>query len=696
MRSKDIAIVGILLAIGAILRYFSNIIPGAIVANPIIALYCLAIILIAPKVRDALGIGIVAGIVSALISHSIFPPGNLVSEPVGALVCLGVFLLTRKRIPFSPAISTLVATLASGFTFLLISIIVIVAGVIPLSGQFGTIEAFVITLSPVIILTAIFNSVITQVLYFPSSRILMRGIKGEKEPAAKTTSPENKIVGPSESTESTEPTGNIPSEDEESPFAIVFRDFTYDYPTGKRPALSGINLTINRGECILVNGTTGAGKTTLCLAAAGILSHEYEGEGKGTIEIFGRDVSSYADMGDIGKHVGVVFDDADAQLIFTTVEEEVLSGLENRGLEAAEVVKRLEEIMKLTNIGQLRYRSPHTLSGGQKQRVALASTLASGTDCLILDEATAELDTVATEQIISILTKLKEEGKTIIVVEQKPEALSAIADRVIFIDNGRLVSETSPSEFFSGKEKEVAENPVTFAHGSGKKDADESGAVVSIRDLVHDYGGFRALDGISVDFYPGEFIAIIGENGSGKTTLSKHLNGLLKPTSGTVTVAGIDASGSGVIELSRHVGLVFQNPDTMLFEDTVEKEIAFGLKNISMEYSEEYIDEIISEVGLSDQKGAFPRSMSRGERQRLAIACVVAMKPGVIILDEPTTGLDPVESERIMNILEGLSQAGHTIIMVSHDMNIVENHAARVIKMADGRIISDTFMEADE
>lgn len=683
MRSKDIAIVGILLAIGAILRYFSNIIPGAIVANPIIALYCLAIILIAPKFRDALGIGIVAGIVSALISHSIFPPGNLISEPVGALVCLGVYLATRKKLPFSPGIATLVATLASGFTFLLVSILVIVAGIIPMAGQFGTIEAFFIALSPVVILTAIFNSVITQVLYFPSSRILMRGMKGEME---------------SVPVQGEEPASVKDSETlYESTVAVEFKNYTYNYPTGKRPALLDINLRINRGECVLINGTTGAGKTTLCLAAAGILHHEYEGEEKGTVGIFGRDVSSYTDMGDIGKHVGVVFDDADAQLIFTTVEEEVLSGLENRGLEAAEVVKRFEEIMKLTNIGQLRYRSPHTLSGGQKQRVALASTLASGTDCLILDEATAELDTVATEQIIAVLTKLKNEGKTIIVVEQKPKALSAIADRVIFIDKGKLVSETSPSEFFGEKEAEISGSSVSFGYSPEETGGNQGREpVVSIRDLVHDYGGFRALGGISVDFYPGEFIAIIGENGSGKTTLSKHLNGLLKPTSGTVMVSGIDSSGSGVIELSRHVGLVFQNPDTMLFEDTVEREIEFGLMNISMDYTEGYIDEILEEVGLSEQKGAFPRSMSRGERQRLAIACVVAMKPDVILLDEPTTGLDPVESARIMNILEGLSGAGHTIIMVSHDMDIVEDHAARVIKMADGKIISDTFKGAAE
>ena len=145
--------------------------------------------------------------------------------------------------------------------------------------------------------------------------------------------------------------------------AIKFENFSYTYPSGSHPALTGIDLDIKKGECILVNGTTGAGKTTFCLAAAGILTHEYEGSSEGTITIFGKDVRDYQNMGDIGKKIGVVFDDADAQLIFTTVEEEVLSGLENRGLSSADVKERLEKILKLTDIEKIRYRPPHTLSG---------------------------------------------------------------------------------------------------------------------------------------------------------------------------------------------------------------------------------------------------------------------------------------------------------------------------------------------
>ncbi|WOF15483.1 ATP-binding cassette domain-containing protein [Methanoplanus sp. FWC-SCC4] len=667
MKSRDIAIVGILLAIGAILRYLSNIVPGAIVANPIIALYCLAIILIVPKIRDALGIGIVAGVVSALISHSIFPPANLISEPLGALVCLGVYLAARKRVPFAPGISTFVATLASGFTFLAISIFVIVSGIIGQPGESFTVGAFVIAISPIIILTAIANSVIAQILYIPSSRILMRSASGS---------------------DSVSEISKNQTDNSDEKCAIDFDNYSFRYPLEKTGSLNEINLKIKKGECVLVNGTTGAGKTTLCLAAAGILHHEYEGESFGTVSIFGKNVSKYADMGDIGRKVGVVFDDADAQLIFTTVEEEVLSGLENRGLPPEEVKQRLEEIMELTNIEGLRYRAPHTLSGGQKQRVALAATLASGTECLILDEATAELDEDATEMIISVLERLKSQGKTIIVIEQKPGQMSGIADRIITLDKGFVKSVTTPDKYYPEIPVETEECMKDVFQKPTHLPKDP---VISIKNLVHRYGNERGLDGVSLEIYPGELVAIIGENGSGKTTLSKHLNGLLKPDEGEVLVCGINTQKASVTELARHAGLVFQNPDTMLFEDTIEKEILFGLKNIGkdLDPDSDYIKEVLDEAGLLHQSGKFPRSMSRGERQRLAISCVTAMNPEVIILDEPTTGLDEKEASRVMKILKRLGESGHTVIMVSHDMEVVKNHAKRIIKMTDGKISAD-------
>ena len=748
MKSRDIAIVGILLAIGAILRYLSNIVPGAIVANPIIALYCLAIILIMPRLKDVISIGIVAGIISALISHSILPPANLISEPLGAVVCMASYAVLRKNVPLSAGLATFVSTLVSGFTFLAICLVVILAGVIPEPMETFTIGAYVLLLSPIIILTAVANSIITQILYIPSSKILMRGSAGKagkaamsgaaeeeiqdadaevetgtetKAEAADADADADKIEAAETDTEtkadtqpaqsagaaiSTADSADAAAEDSNVP-AIKFDNFSYTYPSGSKPALTDIDLDIAKGECILVNGTTGAGKTTFCLAAAGILTHEYEGSSTGTISIFGKDVRDYENMGEIGRRIGVVFDDADAQLIFTTVEEEVLSGLENRGLSSADVKERLEKILKLTDIEKIRYRPPHTLSGGQKQRVALAATLASGTDCIILDEATAELDTHATGVIISILRELKAQKKTIIVVEQKPREMAEITDRVVMIEKGHVAGVVSAKEFFDNyrDDEDTADLKSEVADGDSDgngnagagedtdavADYDSRETAIKITDLVHRYGENRGIDGLSLEIKHGELVAVIGENGSGKTTLSKHLNGLLKPTSGDVIVAGLNTKESTVTELANHAGLVFQNPDTMLFEETVEKEILFGLKNIGKKEEEcdGLIDGILAEVGLSEKRKVFPRSMSRGERQRLAIACVTAMRPEIIILDEPTTGLDPLEAKRIMGILTRLSRQGHTVIMVSHDMKIVKNYAQRIIKMADGKIVED-------
>ncbi|MEN6343359.1 MAG: energy-coupling factor transporter ATPase [Methanospirillum sp.] len=481
---------------------------------------------------------------------------------------------------------------------------------------------------------------------------------------------------------------------------IELEQYSYAYPSRTENALENVSLRVKRGEIVLVTGPTGAGKTTLCLAASGVLHHDYGGASSGRIALMGRDVAEYDGLAEIGRHVGVVFDDPDAQLIFTTVEEEIASGLEGLPLPREELLARMERILELTGTADLRDRAPHTLSGGQKQRVAIAATLALGTGILILDEPTSELDEEGTQRLFRILQQLKAEGTTVLIVEHKLDALFALADRMIFLEGGRILAEGAPEELLRDERVRAvlhAGPPAMALHSGGRHRIPTSAPpIIRIDGLVHAYNGVAALRGLDLAIRPGEFVAVIGDNGSGKTTLIKHLVGLLKPTGGSVTVKGTDTRNAAIHELARSVGLVFQNPDTMLFEETVEREIAFGPSNLGYPDVADRVMRALDEVGLAAQRHTYPRSLSRGERQRLAIACVIATAPDVIVLDEPTTGLDAVESARVMALASRLREEGKTIVMVTHNMRIVEDFADRVVLLDHGILAADSDAGGEE
>jgi energy-coupling factor transporter ATP-binding protein EcfA2 len=475
---------------------------------------------------------------------------------------------------------------------------------------------------------------------------------------------------------------------------IELQNFSYTYPHTVQAALHRISLPVEKGRCVMVTGPSGAGKTTLCLAAAGILYHEYGGKKDGRVTIDGKDVATYATLSELAKTIGIVFDDAEAQMIFTTVEEEILSALEYRGLEAKVIEERLASITATTYLTDLLNRSPHHLSGGQKQRVALAATLALGNDVLILDEPTSELDEHATRRIVDILTALKRQGKTILLIEHKYLHFRDMVDTLVVLEAGNVSAMGPPDEVL--RNERIRKVVIPDFSGirdmqpeSGAKNGVPSSAVVAVHHLSYAYGDVIALNDISLDIRAGEFVAIVGENGSGKTTLVKHFNRLLSPTSGDVIIRGKNTKDSTIADLARDVGLVFQNPDHMFFADTVKDEIGFGLKNLKIQNGDTIIDAALQEVGLLHTKDLYPRWLSRGERQRLAIACVIAMSPSLIVLDEPTTGLDGNEARLVMEILKTLQNEGHTIIVITHNKEIAQNCADRIITMEKGSIISD-------
>lgn len=643
MKSRDIALVGILLAAGAIARYISLFVPGAIVANLTIAFYCLAIILVVPKFREAIGIGLVAGIICAVFSHSIFPLGNLISEPIGAVVCLAVYKLIKDHTRLAPAVATAVATPASGFSFIGITCCVMLAT--SPDATVGTVLAFAIAMVPIVASAVIVNTIIAQIVAMPATTVMQK--------TRSVTKTEHTVPAP----------GDTP---------IVLDHVGFTYQATETPSLDDISLAVREGEFIVINGPSGAGKTTLARALSGVLVHAYGGDLTGSISIAGKYADEYEDVTELSKQVSMVFDDADAQLIFTTVEEEILTGLETRGLSADEVAQKLDEIYKITCTGHLKDRAPHALSGGQKQRVAMAAALSRETPILVLDEATSELDKNARRQVYMLLKNLTDRGHIVILVEHMTDETLGYATRMIRLENGKIVYDGEPvSENFT-----CTEIPKTSASGE---------TILTADHLTHRFGEVLALDDVSLTFAKGEIVAILGENGSGKTTLVKHLNGLLRPDSGKVLLNGEDITGTSVSEIAKCVGLVFQNPDTMLFENTCEKEILFGLKNIGNPDPASARAALVA-VGLGGKANVNPRHLSRGERQRLALACVLAMDQQIVIMDEPTTGLDMRESYEIMRVLTGMRNAGKTILMVTHNPVLAEKFSDRIVEMETGRV----------
>ena len=669
MRSRDIALVGIMLAAGAIARYISLFVPGAIVANLTIAFYCLAVILVVPKFREALGIGFIAGVICAVFSHSVFPLGNLVSEPVGAVVCLCVYRLLKDRTRLAPGITTAIATAFSGYTFIAVICVFnhFSAGWTAAAGA-----AFAVSMTPIVLGALIANTVISMIIALPAANLMQK--------AGMLNRIDHK---------------NAPPAAEEAVISLQNAGFTYAGTSA--PAMSGISLNIRQGEFVLVSGSSGSGKTTFCRALSGILLHAYGGTAEGEIAVSGRFADEYGGVSELSREACMIFDDADAQLIFTTVEEEIRTGLESgaEDLSDEEIDQKLEEIYALTDTKEIKDRPPHELSGGQKQRVAIAAALSRNTPILISDEATSELDRNSRLKFYRLFREMADSGRTVVLVDHMAVDVLPFATRLVCLDKGKMTYDGVPdaSQLRLPDSAVLPEKKDMTAAVSGLPPA------VRTENLVHTYESSdkAALCGVSVEIPAGCIVAILGENGSGKTTFVKHLNGLLKPESGYVEILGKDISGMKVNEISKDVGLVFQNPDTMLFESTCEKEIAFGLKNIRRGSGKEAgesddqarIIKALDIVGLSGKKDTNPRSLSRGERQCLALACILAMDQPIVILDEPTTGLDMKEAYRIMSILIDMRNEGKTILMVTHDPEMAEAVSDRIISMADGHIIGD-------
>jgi len=516
---------------------------------------------------------------------------------------------------------------------------------------------------------------------------------------------------------------------------IEVHNLSFSYPRGPK-ALRNINLTVKKGEIVAVMGRNGAGKTTLCYCLTGIIPNIIFGDYDGTVKIAGMNPLEN-DVYEIATKVALVRQVPDTQLITPYLRMEVAFGPENLGLPRDEILRRIKWALSVTRLEGLEYRAPEELSGGQKQRAALAAGLAMLPDIFILDEPTSQLDSIGTMEFFSLIKELNEKyGKTVFITTHKTEEIVRIADRIYLLDKGEIVAEGTPSEIcgkvellkkigvkipqiselFHRLKKEKGINvekiPITVEEaasmlrkllGNGvisiktqkRKESlskMEKKPIIEVKDISFAYPGeppVEALKKVNIQIHEGEFLALIGQNGSGKTTLAKILVNLLTPNEGKVLFRGVDITNYDVAEIAKRVGFILQNPDYQIFNLSVEEEIAFGLKNLRLPEEEikKRIEEVMDVFNLTKLRSAFPLSLSFGDRKKVAVASVIAMNPEVVILDEPTTGQDLEGRYSIVKLAKELNKKGKTIIMITHDMDLVAEYADRVVVLGMGEVL---------
>lgn len=514
--------------------------------------------------------------------------------------------------------------------------------------------------------------------------------------------------------------------------AIKIKDLTYYYPGAKKASLEKINLEIPEGQFVLVVGGSGSGKSTLMRAISGLIPSFYGGTYTGEVWLDNQEISQL-DRNSLAHKAGMIFQDPESQLVMTSVEQEIAFGLENLGLKNGLMKRRVMEVSSALALSDYLQSFIPELSGGQKQKVALASVMAMQPDILLLDEPTSQLDPVAGEEIFNMIRRLNEEnGITVVLVEQRLERCFHLADRILVMDKGEIIydhhglatisywvkKKNTPfipplAKLFAGAG--YAQIPVTVKQGRDilrslswpegfdytslnnpevindaadlNQNSDTEDNLMDIENLWFTYpDGEEALKGLNLTIKKGDFIALIGENGAGKTTLLKSMNGLLKPSRGLIKFNGQDTKDQAVEDLAVSISYLSQDPNDYLFLPTVRQEIIFTLKNLGLR-DDGISKELLTRLKLSGYEDLNPRDLSTGERQRVALAAVLVTKPKLLLLDEPTRGLDYLLKEELGQILLELQQSGTSIVMITHDIEFAAEYAENIVLMAEGTII---------
>ena len=499
------------------------------------------------------------------------------------------------------------------------------------------------------------------------------------------------------------------------------------------PTPADVSFDVHPGDVVLVLGPSGSGKSTLALALDGLIPHDVPADVAGSVEIAGLTAAD-STVAELSTHVAMVFQDPDAQLVTGTVLDEVAFGPENLLLPVEQVLSRTEDALRRVGLWDRRDENPDRLSGGGRQRLAIAAALAMGAPLLVLDEPTANLDPRGIDEVYDTLAGVVAAGdRAIVLVEHNLDAAVALATRVVVLDQtGMLVADgpidllrdraeelhklgvwlpvstlaalrlrragyaleplpLTPGELRAALEahpqrraRSTREHPHLDVASRRRAPSDPSSSLlIAVRDLTLRRGRTEVLHGIDLDIRRGDFVAIVGSNGAGKTSLLQAIAGVVRPPRGTVRIDGSDVSRLDARSLARTIGFVFQNPEHQFITHTVAGELAHGGTPSAD------VDRMLERFGLADKAGIHPFLLSGGQKRRLSVGTALIAGAPVLALDEPTFGQDRARADELLALLRGLNDDGTTIIVVTHDMQLVADHADRAVVLSGGRVIAD-------